>query len=922
MQTDGQRMESTGRQDEKGTNMETNPSSVVSQSHPDLVIHVKEVTFGEENRKKMDSKKRKREKTSIAVAACALLNSGGGVLEIQMANNSDRPVEMGLDLEESLRDLIQSSDLQAFFETQQRGNKFYIFVKSWSCSPEDSPAKPRICSQNSSLCRRSGTSVVTITSTEAFTFLKGKKSTKCSLSDEGAMPQNSLESNPAFEIFQSKKLEYGQTLLFPESESIEFKQFSTKNAQDYIKNTIPEYVCAFANSYGGYLFIGVDDKSKKVLGCPKDNVDRSSLETVANEAISKLPVFHFSSCKEEVSHETRVIDVFHKGNLHGYLCVIKVEPFCCAVFSKPPTSWMVDKKKGIYSLTTNQWVDMMVDAGPEAASSQPSGLRNLCEDFECQLSLSNSPPCCRPVYSKKGLEHKADLQKHLFPVSPGCLTYTPGSLWGELEKNKKLKDLISQQMHSVHCGLLILSRSWAVDLDLEEKQGVICDALLIAEQSSPILYTILEQQDEGGQDYCTRTAFALKQKLVNTGGYTGRVCVMTKVLCLSSKSNGDTSGESAPSIDYPPSYNLANTQEMETLLQALVIVLLNFRSFLSDQLGCEVLNLLTAQQYEIFSKNLRKHKKLFVHGLPGSGKTIMAMKIMEKIRNTFHCEANRILYICENQRLRDLIRAKNICQAVTRKAFMKGEFETIQHIIVDEAQNFYAKDGDWYKKARLITQKKKTHHGIFWIFLDYFQTTHTHKSGLPRFSSQYPKDELTRVVRNADKIAEFLQEELQIIRNKPSRKISAGALEILNELTWASGVSGSCKLRYLSLKEMVSYVAEECNNFLRNGYSPHEIAVLFSTEKEKDTYKDKFLSGMRKRRVSQVDDTFVYSTDMFDSIRRFSGLERSIVFGIDPHAGEQSISRNLLLCLASRARKHLYILRFSDESTHQCNSVA
>ncbi|KAK7829978.1 hypothetical protein U0070_003433 [Myodes glareolus] len=471
-------------------------------------------------------------------------------------------------------------------------------------------------------------------------------------------------------------------------------------------------------------------------------------------------------------------------------------------------------------------------------------------------------------------------------------------------------------MHSVPYGLLILSRSWAVDLNLQERQGVICDALLIAENSPPTLYTILGQQEEGAQDYCTRTAFTLKQKLVNTGGYTGRVCVMTKVLCLESKSNVETSEESPAPIDYPRSYNLANTQQMEALLQALVIVLLNFRSFLSDQLGCEILNLLTAQQYEIFSKNLRKNKKLFVHGLPGSGKTVMAIKIMEKIRNTFNCETDRILYICENQRLRDFIRAKNICQAVTRKTFMKNEFQTdmIQHIIVDEAQNFRTEDGDWYKKAKLITQREKDCPGILWIFLDYFQTSHTQQTGLPWFSRQYPKEELTRVVRNADKIGEFLQKKLQEIRNNPPFRIPPESLEMLNEFTWAHGVPGSFQLRDLSLREMVNFVANECDSFLRNGYSPHDIAVLFSTEEETNKYKVKFLKEMRKRRVSQIDDAFVYSLDMFDSIRRFSGLERSIVFGINPHSVERDISCNLLLCLASRARKHLYILMSPDHS--------
>lgn len=242
------------------------------------------------------------------------------------------------------------------------------------------------------------------------------------------------------------------------------------------------------------------------------------------------------------------------------------------------------------------------------------------------------------------------------PVSPDHLKYTPESLWSELcFEHERLEDLVKQQIRSFSCGLLILSRSWAVDLNLEEKQEVICDALLIAQNSPPILYTILGEQDEQGQDYCTSTAFTLKQKLVNTGGYTGRVCVMTKVLCLSSQNNIETNGGSVSPINYPSSYNLANIQEMQDLLQALVIVLLNFRSFLSDQLGCEILNLLTAQQYEILSKSLRKTRELFVHGLPGSGKTIIAMKIMEKIRNTFHCETDRILYICENQPLRDFI---------------------------------------------------------------------------------------------------------------------------------------------------------------------------------------------------------------------------------------------------------------------------
>jgi hypothetical protein len=201
----------------------------------------------------------------------------------------------------------------------------------------------------------------------AFDFLKIKKKNVNILMEEpsnNVIRQDINNLDPANLIFQKDHLEYGDILRFPESQSIEFKQFSTKRIQEYVKSIIPEYISAFANTGGGYLFIGVDDKSKKVLGCPKDIVDPDSLQKVIKEAISKLPIFHFCSSKPRVTYRTKVIDVFLMGKLHSYLCVIKVDPFCCVVFQKAPISWMVEKKKGVYNLTLEKWIGMMMDDDP------------------------------------------------------------------------------------------------------------------------------------------------------------------------------------------------------------------------------------------------------------------------------------------------------------------------------------------------------------------------------------------------------------------------------------------------------------------------------------------------------------------------------------------------------------------------------
>ncbi|KAF5916079.1 hypothetical protein HPG69_003153 [Diceros bicornis minor] len=661
---------------------------------------------------------------------------GGGVIRLALANKAEHPVDMGLDLEQCLRALIQSSDLQTFFETKQQGRCFYIFVKSWSGDPlpEDISVKPRVCSLGSSLYCRSGTSVLPMSSRDAFKFLKTKKrDAEDSLINEGSLPRKIpnakhqiLESDPAYQVFQRDRFEYGEILPFPESQVTEFKQFSTKHIQEYLESQIPEYVPAFANTGGGYLVIGVDDKSKQVLGCAKENVDRVSLESAIAGAISKLPVIHFCSSQPALRYETKMIDVFQLEKLYGYLCVVRVEPFCCAVFSKAPSSWLV-KDKHVCSLTAGEWVGMRMDTEPE-----------LTEAFESQLNQFHRPTSCRPF----------------FPclVPPGHQQYTPESLWKELSKQHEcLEDLIDKQM---------------------------------------------------------------------------------------------------------------------------------------------------PRQYEIFSTNLRKKRELFIHGLPGSGKTVMAMKIMEKIRNTFHCEAVEILYICENWPLRNFISNKSICQAVTRKTFMKHNLEKIQHIIIDEAQNFRTEDGDWYRKAKTITQREKDCPGILWIFLDYFQNSRLSCNGLPHF---FPK-ELTRVVHSADPIANYLQKVMQDVRRKPPPNIPPGCLELVHEAKWAQGVPGSFEiLRCSNLEEMVVQVAEKCWFFLRNGYSPNDIAVFFSRVSEVEKDEDKFLKAMKKKKESELNDASILAS-----------LERTVVFGINPVVAEPAIFNNLLLCLASRAQKHLYILTLSN----------
>lgn len=233
------------------------------------------------------------------------------------------------------------------------------------------------------------------------------------------------------------------------------------------------------------------------------------------------------------------------------------------------------------------------------------------------------------------------------------IQFKPESLCKKLfSDHEGLEELMKTQICPCSQGIVIFSRSWASDVGLRKEQGVLCDALLIAVNSPLVLYTILLQpSDRAGLAYARSTAYQLKQKLGTVGGYTGKVCVIPKLMHLPSTRCGPCD---IP-VYYPRSYRLANKEEMEDLLQALIVVSLCSRSLLSHQLGCEVLNLLIAEQCELLSKNLQETRELFIHCFPGTRKTAIAIKIMEKIKDFFHCKPKEILYVCESDSLKDYV---------------------------------------------------------------------------------------------------------------------------------------------------------------------------------------------------------------------------------------------------------------------------
>ncbi|POI22364.1 hypothetical protein CIB84_013889 [Bambusicola thoracicus] len=890
--------------------------------YPEVVLCVGKICFGEKARKKMPKDSKQHQKYILASAVCALLNSGGGVVkaEIENKNYNLQRDEIGLDLQDVFRSLLLFPDLTKYLDFEQRDNNLLIFVKTWNnekTSSASNSAKPRICSLSSGLYTRSGASLSHVTPTEALFFLEEKQNkargelnagTPAKKKKTMAVEDMHIVNSTVAELFNRDQLQCGETLNFTESGNVEFKHFSTEKFLTRVKEILPQYISGFANACGGYLWIGVDD-NRVVQGFKSDYEGLEKLRNLIDSVLQKkLTIFHFckSGCEHQIKYESRIFEVYNEAVEHyGYVCAVKVEPFTCVVFSEDPQSWLMDKGT-IKRLKANEWAEWMISADPD--------LSQFSETFKLELSVTEGPPCVKPVYSCQGLGNLNDLCEQLFPVKAHSLIYTPEKLIKDLfQEHQGLKSLMDEQLKDVSEGAVIFSRSWAVEVGLSENQGIICDVLLVAKGRPPILYTVCKHISEDLFHYSRRTAWRLKEKLVNTGGYTHKLCVIPKLLTLPPSFNYGEIWDLNVQKLYPQNYGLINSINLKNFLHSLIIVLLNFKSFLSDSVGFEFLNLLTVEQYQLLSENLHKTKKLYVYGLPGTGKTVVALKVIEKIRNMFKCEQQEVLYICENQPLRDFVRQKKICQAVTRVAFLKKSFSYVKHIIIDEAQNFRDEDGPWYQRALALTSPKQSEPGFLWIFLDYLQTTHCFPTGLPEPRLHDPVEMLTKVVRNANSIYCYLKKLMEEIVENPTVDIPQARLQrLLHTATCAHGVKGHFEIRDMKDRnEIAKYVAKHCHNYVKSGYSEKDIAILCNNNEEVMAYSEILRKELRKSNIlpGRMDGGLEEYT-ILDSFRRFSGLERKIVFAIIPYPllTQHEVLKNVLVAVVSRANLNMHLL--------------
>uniref|UniRef100_A0A8C4XDF7 Schlafen family member 11 n=1 Tax=Erpetoichthys calabaricus TaxID=27687 RepID=A0A8C4XDF7_ERPCA len=626
-----------------------NAIRLINTTYADQVVNIGEITLGEETRNRMkNTQGRESERRQIINAACALLNSGGGlILMLPKNDNYTLSDGLGLDIELGLRELVRPQTIQDNFTYLQVDVYTIIFVKSWSADLISSGGvKARISSIDCQAYKRCGTSTLKIAPNEFYHFFNQKKLMVGRA--QGLSPKRMRINNSQDKMLKvvknfcnQKNIKISEAVEFGESEYTEFKSFEGRNLQTRLGENLVKYISAFGNTNGGFFITGIDDKTKKVVGCGK-GIDPEFFKILMENTFKKLITIHFDNCSSQrsVEYNLHIINVIDDlETRHGYVMALEVKKHCCVIFSKNPESFKIEG-----GCVLGVWVCLCESCGGLAPC--PGLVPALCP------VLAGIGPIQKQQYTK----HTTFLNISFCVVKSEGIESIPAPLCSRLfEKFERFDDNLKPNGEQ---GVLIFSKSWAVDIEMEKNDNVICDALLFCTNSFPVLYTVVEKATEELLEYSRQTAYQIKQKLVNVGGYSDWICVIPKLFELPSRTV-ISSETNCPGFklknQYPEDYRIF---DVKAILRSLVLVMLSFKSPLSDQLGCEFLNLLTIEQFEILNSkcNIEDFSSMFVHGLPGTGKTVIAEMLIRRIQRTFHCRPEEVLYICENQPLRDYMR--------------------------------------------------------------------------------------------------------------------------------------------------------------------------------------------------------------------------------------------------------------------------
>ena len=202
---------------------------------------------------------------------------------------------------------------------------------------------------------------------------------------------------------------------------------------------------------------------------------------------------------------------------------------------------------------------------------------------------------------------------------------------------------------------------------------------------------------------------------------------------------------------------------------------------------------------------------------------------------------------------------RNLFQDASNEELMGQKYSTICNVIVDEAQNFKDRDGDWYHLAEKLAQQQASEHlkqccNYFWVFMDYSQKVHKFKAGLPSIIGKN-NFMLSEVSRSTKEIFQFTSRLMMASDNveglcNPYLRQMCSVPKLAHNYSAGKGVD----ILSCDESQIHGLLGKVMSGLLSNGVKENDIAILVGRRSELNKLQTSFMDHQTENNENESNE--------------------------------------------------------------------